>query len=870
MSAPDLTCRQETRRNEVRAAQWNGLDYLEVGSDQLTLEVFFLGHAPEEIRRENFLVLGGRRIRDIRVTDLRVHTREDPELDDTAVLTVDRAGDFSTYTLRVVAVDPEGRPTGETMPGFDPRYDRIDFSFKADCPSELDCKPQRVCPEPGYPAPEISYLAKDYASFRRLALDRLAVTLPEWRERHVPDLGIALVELLAYAADHLSYYQDAVATEAYLGTARQRISVRRHARLVDYAMHEGTNARAWVTLRVEAEKLTLPPAGFEPEDFDFCLVTGFDGAPPPGTLVAQEELPEESPRPYEVFEPVAAGPIELYAAHNEISFYTWGDHQCCLPRGATRATLKDPGLGPVELPKGEEYPPAPACDEDDPPPPPPRHALHLQPGDVLIFEEVKGAKTCEEADADPRHRHAVRLTRAEPAVDPLNGQPIVEIEWHEDDALPFPLCLSALVYRPEARGECPSECQMCDDVSVARGNVILVDHGRRIVDEALDPVPEDERRFECEEEGRAVEREPRRPRFRPKLLYGPLVFAEPYDSDASAHAALERNPRRAPPWIELTCAEHAWDPRPDLLGSGGDDRHYVAEVDNTGCAVLRFGDGELGRRPEPGGVFRATYRVARATEGNVGAETIRHLVLRRGKLEGETIVPRNPMAACGGRAPEPLHDVKLLAPHAFRADLERAVTAEDYARLAEENPGVQRAAARLRWSGCSYKVLVAIDPRGGTEADDETLREVAAYLAPYRRMGHEVLVGRAEYVPLDVALVVCVKEGYLRGHVLAAVLDRLSTRLLPDGRRGFFHPDELTFGAGVYLSELVAAVQSVPGVENVPTDPSTTRFRRYGEAADGEIEDGVLELGPFEVARLDNDPSFPENGVLKLEMRGGR
>ena len=46
---------------------------------------------------------------------------------------------------------------------------------------------------------------------------------------------MALVELLAYAADNLSYRQDAIANEAYLATARQRVSVRRHARLVDYA-----------------------------------------------------------------------------------------------------------------------------------------------------------------------------------------------------------------------------------------------------------------------------------------------------------------------------------------------------------------------------------------------------------------------------------------------------------------------------------------------------------------------------------------------------------------------------------------------------------------------------------------------------------
>ena len=70
--------------------------------------------------------------------------------------------------------------------------------------------------------------------------------MPDWRERNPADLGITLVELLAYAGDQLSYYQDAVATEAYLGTARRRTSVRRHARLVDYPMHDGANARAWL------------------------------------------------------------------------------------------------------------------------------------------------------------------------------------------------------------------------------------------------------------------------------------------------------------------------------------------------------------------------------------------------------------------------------------------------------------------------------------------------------------------------------------------------------------------------------------------------------------------------------------------------
>jgi hypothetical protein len=886
MTLPAMVCRDPHRRRTVRESGGNGLDYLEVGPDGLTLEVFFLGKAPDDLARESFVVEGGTRVRDLRVVDLRIHSREDSDLDDVAVVTVDRTGDFSRYTLRVAALDDEGRPTASPPPGFDPRYDRIELSFKADCPSELDCQRRPVCIEPSPPAPEISYLAKDYASFRQLALDRLAVTLPEWTERHAPDLGIALVEILAHAADHLSYHQDAAATEAYLETARQRISVRRHARLVDYALHEGSNARAWVTLAVESDELTLPPAGMGPESFDYEFVTGFDGAPPAGTVLTEKELADAGP--HEVFRTVAGfGPVVLHAAHGEIAFYTWGDGRCCLPRGATSATLADPGVPPApEEPEDDGYgkgkhggkgkgyrePEPEPCDEPEAPPVP-EHALRLAPGDVLIFEEVKGPETGLAVDADPAHRHAVRLTRVEPAIDPLHGRPVVEIEWHPEDALPFPLCISSI-------GDPCHGCRPIDGVSVARGNVVLVDHGGIVEDEPLDPVPPSRRRVVCEGERRPVERPAAHPRYRPRLDRGPLVFARPYDPRSSACAALAGAPRDAVPAVEITAttpgpggepvAAGPWEPRAELLASGAEDRHFVAEVDNRRRAVLRFGDGELGRRPGEDESLSATYRVGGGPGGNVGAEAITHLALRRGQPPGESITVRNPLPAAGGSAPEPVDDARRLAGHAFRRELARAVTPEDYARLAERHPAVSRAAARVRWSGCSYRVLVAIDPRGRVEADDELLREVAAHLERYRRIGHEVLVGRARHVPLDLSLRVCVAAGHLRGHVLAELLERLSDRPLPGGGAGFFHPDRLSFGDGVRLSALVAEIQSVTGVDSVSLDPAYTRFRRYGEAANGEIEDGLLPLGPFEIARLDNDPSFPENGVLQLDLRGGR
>src|SRR6267143_1913601 len=259
-------CQQDERRDAVRRRKgWNGLDYVELDDNQRTLRAYFLGKLPPELQvnkpgiEQYVRIEGGTRVTNIQITDADPVVDPDPEKDDFLVLQLDKYGDFSTYTLRLVGVAE-----------VDPRYDHVDFSFKINCPSDLDCAPACACEPPLLSEPEINYLAKDYASFRQLILDRLALLVPDWKERHVPDLGIALVELLAYAGDYLSYYQDAVATEAYLDTARQRISVRRHVRIVDYCLHEGCNARAWVCVEV-SPSLTLNTA-------ETAFITGFNNA----------------------------------------------------------------------------------------------------------------------------------------------------------------------------------------------------------------------------------------------------------------------------------------------------------------------------------------------------------------------------------------------------------------------------------------------------------------------------------------------------------------------------------------------------------------------------------------------------------------
>jgi hypothetical protein len=918
MIDPDLRCQDELRRRIVQRKNIFGLDYIEVSDDQLTLHIVFLGKAPPQIGKENIRIAGGRRIRDVQVTGLTVMRETDPSLDDSMDITVNKTGDFSSYTLSVVKLDDHGYPTDEPMEGFDPRYNEVSFNFKAGCPSDLDCKAPPVCPPPLRTQPEINYLAKDYQSFRQLILDRLALIMPDWQETHAPDLGIALVELLAYAGDYLSYYQDAVATEAYLGTARQRISVRRHARLVDYRMHEGCNARAWVTICTDTDT-TLDPG-------QIYFITAFPGAPKQH-IILDTDLVNVPPASYEVFEPLVEDPtqkIEIYQAHSEIHFYTWGDCQCCLARGATAATLKDQWVS-VSTPAAKA-----AAESVEPV----RALGSLKAGDVLIFEEVIGPKTSNPADVDHKHRQAVRLTKVTPAVDPLYdqiefpglGQPVIEIEWCSEDALTFPLCISSQAP--------PPDCSCKENISVARGNVILVDNGAR-TGESAGTVPTQSTIDRCTDCGPA-ETLTIPGLFRPVLKGTPLTFSEPLPPCGCASALIAQDPRHALPAIisltgTVTIAQGetvtAWHPKSDLLESGPGDADFVVEIDNDGYAHLRFGDGKLGRMPEAGTTFEASYRVGNGPAGNVGAETISYLIFRKTKEAGN-LKARNPLPATGGTAAETMVEVKLFAPNAFRDVLERAITGDDYGSLAadndrrreerpalltaspdgadadrpsasrgsdsgtvEEEPGraplsepnvclvpfreLQGAKGTLRWTGSWYEALVAVDPLGLEEADPELLAEITAYLEPYRRMGHDLEVKPARYVPLDLAITVCVLPHYLRGHVEAALFDIFSNRILPDGRLGFFHPDNLTFGEGIYVSRIVAAAQAVQGVENV----QVTRLERFeigepppgAEAARDKLPPhGVLALAPFEIAQLDNDPSFPENGRLILDVRGGR
>jgi hypothetical protein len=517
-------------------------------------------------------------------------------------------------------------------------------------------------------------------------------------------------------------------------------------------------------------------------------------------------------------------------------------------------------------------------------------------------------------------------------VDPLNNQSVAHIEWSAADALPFSLCLSFLGQPPQCdpirhvsvargnllladqgrwiAGESLGVAPLAVSTLVCQGEHrpsrsrveagrfyphvrtpwlafrqpvpenapaagLLTQDPRRALPEvrlrSIAPYPvgsaplftfddwNDPHRLavRLSAEGRDAATEYLHSRLSRKALTA-LAHFDPGKPISSQLAAILT--------AEMSQFIRAWSPRYDLFQSGPSDFHYVVEMDDNGIAWFRFGDGQLGRRPEPGEYFAADYRVSDGSTVAVAAGTISGIVPANGGIAGPMLTPRNPLASQGGMAPEPIDAVRAFAPGAFLNQLERAIVPEDYAALAERNPKVQRAAATLVWTGARYEVRVAIDPAGTDQPVPDLLREVLVYLYRYRRIGHDLSVVQARYVPLKLTLTIYLLPDYLQAHVKAAVLAAFSARRLPGGAKGFFHPDNLTFGESIYLSRIVAIAQAIPGVESV----TVTEFQRLFEEPGDEIASGVLPIGQLEVAQLDNDPVFPERGLLRLEMRGGR
>ena len=669
--------------------------------------------------------------------------------------------------------------------------------------------------------PEIDYLSKDFVSFQRLMRDHLATLLPDWEEQNPSDMGNALIELLAYVGDYLSYYQDAVATEAYLGTARRRMSVDRHLRLLDYYLHEGCNARALVQIAVNNE-VTLPKKT--------QLITR-SAAP----LVIEDgsstylRIKAENAHFFETMHETT-----LIKAHNEIYFYVPEGASEILEKGATSALLQN-GNSTETATK-----------------------LQLKVGDILIFKQVRHPTSGEEGLADTTQRHAVRLTNvAETTFTNQEKQTdhVLRIGWDAVDALPFAMVLKR--YGDEETSH----------VTMAYGNIVLADYGRTTY--KLLPAVASKR-------------------YAPRLTSRVLTYYEPMLPNLPIAQALKQNPRYGEPAVQLWQVgpqflgsasgirfpvrgkanemwlidnydqaqffferqgkvhwTTPWSVQRELLNSSSMARDYRVELVDSRDAQLRFGFGDLGWQPQVGDEFVAAYRVGSGEVGNVGLDSIRHIVSPKGLSLADSIAHvTNLLPAVGGRSRERIETARLLAPATVQTQA-RCVTLPDYENVANRHPEVEEARAERQWIGTKQTVAVHVRRLYGKAIDRRFQHELEQFMLPFRIIGTDIQIREPEVIPVYLEINFTPFPHASRHAVYNALLRTFDSTQVD----GFFHPSHFSMGQALYRSQIMGAASVVSGVQTVYLNHFSTKSgdEQFVEEIISVPETAVIYLGKLTI-----------------------
>ena len=97
----------------------------------------------------------------------------------------------------------------------------------------------------------LDYMARDYDSLLDAMRKQIPEKIPEWTDyQSEADFGNALLELFAHMGDIVSYYQDRVANESFLSTAKERRSIIQHLKLISYTLSTAVPASTELKISV--------------------------------------------------------------------------------------------------------------------------------------------------------------------------------------------------------------------------------------------------------------------------------------------------------------------------------------------------------------------------------------------------------------------------------------------------------------------------------------------------------------------------------------------------------------------------------------------------------------------------------------------
>jgi hypothetical protein len=260
-------------------------------------------------------------------------------------------------------------------------------------------------------------------------------------------------------------------------------------------------------------------------------------------------------------------------------------------------------------------------------------------------------------------------------------------------------------------------------------------------------------------------------------------------------------PSGAASTLEVRVNDLQWHEKPTLFARGSQEHIYVTRTSDDAKTTIEFGDGVTGARlPSGQDNLRATYRKGIGVGGLVKAGQLTTLLMRPLGIKSVT----NPENATGAQDRESLGDARTNAPLTVLT-LDRIVSLQDYEDFSRAFAGIAKALATWTWDGQTKLVFITVAGPNGAQIrpDSDTYINL---LASLQQAGDPFVSLRVKsYRPAHFRFAgkVKVNPDFQSDAVLAAIEQAL---------REQFSFNVRAFGQPVFLSEVIAAVQAVPGL----------------------------------------------------------
>lgn len=273
-----------------------------------------------------------------------------------------------------------------------------------------------------------------------------------------------------------------------------------------------------------------------------------------------------------------------------------------------------------------------------------------------------------------------------------------------------------------------------------------------------------------------------------------------------------RTPAQVPA-LELYVDDIRWTRIDTLFKAGPLDQVYIVREDEEGTSVVQFGDGKTGARPSSGrNNVVAGYRVGLGAHGKLKVGTKAQATGRLSQLDKVFL----PVEVTTGADAESADNARLVAPAKLQS-LGRLVSIADYEAETRMLPNVLKASARWDAPDGVPAIVLTVLTASGSSADLVQIRDVLTHFSRCRgpaRHPFLAINGLRQFVHVNAVV------GYDPAHLVEHLTREIKLALGIsgdeandiDGDAGLFGLQCRDFHRSVHTSEVIAAIQNVPGV----------------------------------------------------------